>query len=141
MEEMTLIEKELNKETIDIDKIIFISKAQDFARKNINEIKASEKVDKATKIFGRFVYEYTEGDMIVAGNDFDEKFIVAIFTATGRIVAQWSIICDDFDDWTEIYDVFLDNYYNKAIVEKLKELKELADNMKIRDINWEDLDD
>ena len=140
MEEMTLIEKELNKETIDIDKIIFISKAHNYARKNIKKFLRSSKVDVAAKIFGRFVYEYTEGNMIFTGNDVDEKFIVAIFTATGRIVATWAIICDDFEDWAEIYDVFIDNYYEKAIVEKLKELKEIAKNIKIRDIDWEDLD-
>lgn len=141
MEEMTLIEKELNKETINIDKIIFISKAQDYARKNIEECKRDNKVDTAATVFGRFVYEYTEGDILFGGNDFDEKFIAVVFTATGRITATWSIIRDNFEDWTEIYDNFIDNYYNKAIVEKLKELKEFADNMKIQDIDWKDLDD
>lgn len=141
MEEMSLIEKELNKETIDIDKIIFISKAQDYARKHIKEFLRSSKVDVAANIFGCFIGEYTEGDMLIAGDVVEEKFIVTVFTGTGRIVATWTINTDDFDDWIEIYDNLIDNYYNKAIVEKLKELKEFADNMKIRDIDWEDLDD
>lgn len=140
MEEMTLIEKELNKETIDIDKIIFISKAQDYARKHSKEIEHYGRIRGAYHLFDGFIGEYCEGEVIF-GIIFDKHNITCCAYRTPRVIAEWSFNYDDCEDWTEIYDVFIDNYYEKAIVEKLKELKEFADNMKIRDIDWEDLDD